>query len=72
MWMKQPKLTNPLMAQRVMEDVNSQLTAKGWQLITENADVVLLWLIGKSVNGNTAEDCLFCFSNRSITSVPTV
>ena len=30
------------MAQRVMEDVNSHLTAKGWQLVTENADVTVV------------------------------
>jgi len=42
MWIKQPKLANPLMAQRVMDDVNSQLTAKGWQLVTENADVAVM------------------------------
>jgi Domain of unknown function (DUF4136) len=42
MWIKQPKLSNLLMAQRVMDDVNSQLTAKGWQLVRENADVAVM------------------------------
>ena len=39
MWIKEPKTTNPLMRQRVMDDVNSALAAKGLQLVTSGADL---------------------------------
>jgi hypothetical protein len=39
MWIKEPKTTNPLMRQRVIDDVNSALTARGLQLVTSNADL---------------------------------
>ena len=42
MWAGKPKLANPLMDDRVMEDVNNQLTAKGWKLVTDDADVVVI------------------------------
>jgi uncharacterized protein with gpF-like domain len=35
-------MSNPLAAQRVVEDVNGQLNAKGWTLVTENADVAIM------------------------------
>jgi hypothetical protein len=41
-WARQPKMSNPLAAQRVVEDVNAQLNAKGWTLVTENADVAIV------------------------------
>jgi len=39
MWIKEPKTTDPLTRQRVIDDVNSALAAKGLQLVTSNADV---------------------------------
>ena len=39
MWIKQPKTTDPLTRQRVIDDVNSALAAKGLKLVTSNADV---------------------------------
>lgn len=42
MWVAPPKLSNPLMSQRVMDDVNAQLTAKGWTMVTENADAAIM------------------------------
>jgi hypothetical protein len=41
MWIKEPKTTNPLVRQRVMEDVNSELTAKGLKLATSDADLAV-------------------------------
>jgi hypothetical protein len=41
MWIKEPKTTNPLMRQRVIDDVNSALAAKGLQLVTSNADLCI-------------------------------
>jgi hypothetical protein len=41
MWIKEPKTANPLMRERVMNDVNAALTAKGLQLVTENADLCI-------------------------------
>jgi hypothetical protein len=49
MWVGQPKLSNPLMSQRVVDDVNAQLTAKGWTMVTENADAAVV------VNGATKD-----------------
>jgi uncharacterized protein YkwD len=41
-WIKQPKTTDPLMAQRVVEEVNAALAAKGLQLVTNgNADLAI-------------------------------
>jgi hypothetical protein len=39
MWIKEPKTTDPLMRQRVIEDVNAALAAKGLKLVTSNADI---------------------------------
>jgi Domain of unknown function (DUF4136) len=38
-WIRQPNMSNPLAKQRVIAAVNNALTAKGWQLVTSNADV---------------------------------
>jgi len=40
-WIKEPKTTNPLMRQRVIDDVNAALTARGLQLVTDNADLCI-------------------------------
>jgi hypothetical protein len=39
MWIKEPNPANPLMRQRVIDDINSALTARGLQLVTSNADL---------------------------------
>ena len=39
MWIKEPNTTNPLLKQRVVDDVNAVLTARGLQLVTSNADL---------------------------------
>jgi hypothetical protein len=39
MWIKEPKTANPLMQQRVIDEVNSALAAKGLKLVTSNADL---------------------------------
>ena len=41
MWIKEPQTTNPLTKQRVIDDVNAALTARGLQLVTSNADLCL-------------------------------
>ena len=41
MWIKEPKTTDPLMRQRIIEDVNSALTAKGLHVVTANADLAI-------------------------------
>jgi hypothetical protein len=41
MWIKEPKTTNPLMKQRVMDEINAALAAKGLQLVTSNADLAI-------------------------------
>ena len=41
MWIKEPQTTNPLTKQRVIDDVNAALTAKGLQLVTGNADLCI-------------------------------
>lgn len=50
MWLREPRLQDPLMVQRVKDAVNAQLTAKGWQLVTENADIAV------SANGATRQE----------------
>jgi Domain of unknown function (DUF4136) len=43
MWIRPPRIqTDPFMEPRLMEAVNAALTAKGWQLVTEGADVGLV------------------------------
>jgi hypothetical protein len=39
MWIKEPTTRNPLMQQRIVDDVNAALTGKGLQVATENADI---------------------------------
>jgi hypothetical protein len=39
MWIKQPMTTDPLMRQRIIDDVNAALAAKGLTLVTGNADL---------------------------------
>lgn len=38
-WLRDPRINNPIAKQRVMDDINKQLEAKGWQMVTGNADV---------------------------------
>jgi hypothetical protein len=39
MWIKEPKTADPLMRQRIMDDVNAALTARGLRLATGDADL---------------------------------
>ena len=39
MWIKEPKTSDPLVRQRIINDVNAALAAKGLQLVTSNADM---------------------------------
>jgi len=41
MWIKEPQTTNPLTKQRVIDDVNAALTARGLRLVTSNADLCI-------------------------------
>jgi hypothetical protein len=41
MWIMEPKPTNPLMRQRIIDDVNAALAAKGLKLVTADADVAV-------------------------------
>ena len=41
MWIKEPKTANPLMRERVIEDVNQALAGKGLQLVTSDADLCI-------------------------------
>jgi Domain of unknown function (DUF4136) len=41
MWIKEPKTTDPLTRQRVIDDVNSALTGRGLQLVTSDADLCI-------------------------------
>jgi hypothetical protein len=50
MWIKEPNTKNPLTRQRVIEDVNAALTAKGLQLVTSNAD------LGVAAHGATKQE----------------
>jgi hypothetical protein len=49
MWVKEPKTTNPLMKDRIIEAVNAQLEAKGLRLVQDKAD------LGISANAATKE-----------------
>ena len=49
MWIKSPETKDPLMKDRLIEAVNAKLTAKGLQLVTDNAD------LGLAVNVATTE-----------------
>jgi hypothetical protein len=50
MWIKEPKTTNPLMRQRVMDDVNAALQAKGLRIVTSGGD------LGVAAHGATKEE----------------
>ena len=41
MWIKEPKTTDPLSRQRVIDDVNSALAGRGLQLVTSNGDLCI-------------------------------
>jgi hypothetical protein len=41
MWIKEPKMSNPLMRQRVVDDVNAALMAKGLTAATADADIAI-------------------------------
>jgi len=49
-WIKEPKPSNPLMKDRIVEAVNAQLAAKGLQLVEGEAD------LGVSANTATKEE----------------
>jgi Domain of unknown function (DUF4136) len=40
-WIKEPQTSNPLTRQRVIDDVNAALKAKGLQLVTSDADLCI-------------------------------
>ena len=40
-WIKEPKASNPLTRQRVIEDVNSALAGRGLKLVTSDADLCI-------------------------------
>ena len=40
-WIKEPETENPLMRQRVIDDVNDSLRAKGLRLVTSDADLCI-------------------------------
>jgi Domain of unknown function (DUF4136) len=42
MWLKEPRMIDPIMRRRVVDAINAQLEAKGWQLVTEGADVGII------------------------------
>jgi hypothetical protein len=48
-WAQEPQMSNPLAKQRVMEAINRDLTAKGWQLMQGSGDVAVV------ANGVTQE-----------------
>ena len=41
MWIKEPKTSDPLVRQRVIDDVNAALAAKGLKLVTSDADLCI-------------------------------
>lgn len=41
MWIKEPKTSNPLLRQRIVERVDSMLTSKGLRLVTSDADLAI-------------------------------
>jgi hypothetical protein len=40
-WIKEPNTTNPLMRQRVIEEINAALAAKGLQLVSSGGDIAI-------------------------------
>ena len=41
MWIKEPKMNDPLMRQRIIDEVNSTLSSKGLKLVTSDADLAI-------------------------------
>lgn len=41
MWIREPKVGDPLLKQRIIDDVTAQLQAKGWQPLSQGADVAV-------------------------------
>ncbi|HVQ17380.1 MAG TPA: DUF4136 domain-containing protein [Vicinamibacterales bacterium] len=41
MWIKEPKTSDPLKRQRIVDDVNSALSSKGLKLVTSDADLAI-------------------------------
>jgi hypothetical protein len=39
MWIKKPHMEDPLMADRIVNAIDAELTAKGWTLVEEGGDV---------------------------------
>jgi hypothetical protein len=39
MWIKRPHMDDPLMDDRIVNAINAELTAKGWTLVQDSADV---------------------------------
>src|SRR6266699_1169431 len=39
MWIKQPNVPDPILKQRIVDEVNAQLTAKGYRLVADGADL---------------------------------
>ena len=50
MWLREPRVKDPLMRPRIVDAVNSQLTAKGLRLVTDGAD------LGIVANGSTMQE----------------
>ena len=50
MWLREPRMSDPLMRQRVIDAVNAQLTAKGLRLVTDGAD------LGVVANSSTRQE----------------
>ena len=41
MWLKQPNVGDPIMKQRIVDDINAQLKAKGLQAVQDGADLAV-------------------------------
>ena len=39
MWIKRPQMEDPLMDDRIVNAINTELTAKGWTLVADGADI---------------------------------
>src|SRR5262245_37748909 len=39
MWIKQPNVADPILSQRIVDDVNAQLTAKGYRPVADGAEI---------------------------------
>jgi hypothetical protein len=57
-WIKEPKTTDPLMRERVINEINSALAAKGLKLVTSDADLCIA-----AHNATTEERSLNTFYN---------